>query len=410
MSIERQAEEVRRVKRAESTIVENPATVAPDVSLALAADMMKRLDIGGLIVMEGDELVGLVTTRDVLFAPDLLQPVSAVMTPRQRLTTLTVPDLGAVQLTDGRALLHERRVEKLPILDPQGRLIGLVTAQDILKLEQHPQATKDPRGRLRVAAAVGVRPDDLLRAEACVSAGADALVLDIAHGHADHALQMVRLLKQRFQNIEVIAGNVATAEGVLDLAEAGADAVKVGVGSGSICITRIITGFGVPQFTAIIDCAGAGRAAGVPLIADGGIRNSGDLTKALAAGASTVMIGGMLAGTEESPGASVVREGRRYKIVRGMASLSANVERRKVEKGEELDAGEWERVVPEGVEAVVPYRGEAGEILHQLVGGLRSGMSYAGAVTIAGLQENAEFIRMSTAGMRESGAHDVEKL
>jgi IMP dehydrogenase len=240
----------------------------------------------------------------------------------------------------------------------------------------------------------------------------DVLVVDIAHGHSDHAINMVRDLKRRFSGVEVIAGNVAAAQGVRDLVEAGADAVKVGVGSGSICTTRIVTGFGVPQLTAIVDCAAAAREQGVPLIADGGSRNGGDLTKALAAGADTAMVGGLLAGTEESPGASIVRDGRRFKLVRGMASLSANVERRAVERGGDVPADplEWERVVPEGVEAVVPYRGAVADILHQLVGGLRSGLSYAGATSIAQLQQNAEFVRITLGGVRESGPHDVQTL
>ncbi|HEX2980785.1 MAG TPA: IMP dehydrogenase, partial [Anaerolineaceae bacterium] len=253
----------------------------------------------------------------------------------------------------------------------------------------------------------GVRSDDLDRAQACVNAGADVLVVDIAHGHSEHTLKMVRDLKQRFANIPVIAGNVATAEGVKDLVEAGADSVKVGVGSGSICITRIVTGFGVPQLTAILECGEAGRALDVPVIADGGVRNSGDLTKAIAAGASTVMIGSMLAGTDESPGATIVRDGRRLKVVRGMASLSANMDRKAIEHGADLTDEDWEKVVPEGVEAMVPYRGAMVDILYQLVGGFRSGMSYAGAKTIPELWQNAEFIRITPAGVRESGAHDV---
>lgn len=410
MTIERQAEEVRRVKRAESTVVDAPAWIPPATSIAAAHSLMHKMGIGGLLVMAGDELLGLVTSRDALFAPDPAAAVETVMTPRQQLTTLVVEDINLVNLEIARALLHQKRVEKLPILNPQGRVIGLITAQDIIKRMENPQATRDATGKLRVAAAVGVRPDDLQRAEACVKAGADVLVLDIAHGHADHALHMVQLLKQTFPTVDLIAGNVATSEGVVDLVGAGADAVKVGVGSGSICITRVVTGYGVPQLSAIMDCARTAKACQVPLIADGGIRNSGDLTKALAAGADTAMIGGMLAGTDESPGASVVRDGQRFKIVRGMASLSANVERKAIDKGEEPDAGEWERVVPEGVEAVVPYRGSVKDIIFQLVGGLRSGLSYAGAVTIQELQENAEFIRMSPAGMRESGSHDVQKI
>jgi IMP dehydrogenase len=287
---------------------------------------------------------------------------------------------------------------------------GLITSQDIVKLQTHPQATKDAKGRLRVAAAIGVRLSDLKRAEACAAAGVDVLIVDIAHGHSDHALNMVRELKKRFADVEVIAGNVATAQGVRDLAEAGVDAVKVGVGSGSICTTRIVTGFGVPQLTAIVDCAEAARALDLPLIADGGIRNGGDLTKALAAGADTAMVGSLFAGTEESPGASIVRDGQRFKVVRGMASLSANVERQAIEKGNGAEPIEWEQVVPEGVEAVVPYRGSVADILHQLVGGLRSGLSYAGATNIAELQQNAEFVTITPAGARESGSHDVEQL
>ena len=411
MTHERQAAEVARVKRAESFVVELPATISPDASVIQARQMLHDLGIGGLLVTGPDgTLLGMLTNRDILLAPDPVAPLSSVMTPRERLITLAAFGPQSDDLERARQLLHAHRIEKLPLLNEHGKVIGLVTAQDIIKHEQYPLATKDSKGRLRVAAAVGVKPGDLIRSEACVAAGADALVVDIAHGHSDHAIHVVRELKQSFPHTEIIAGNVATAAGVQDLAEAGADAVKVGVGSGSICTTRIVTGFGVPQLTALIDCAVAARAADVPLIADGGIRNGGDLTKALAAGANTAMIGSLLAGTEESPGASVVRDGRRYKIVRGMASLSANIERKMVEKGGEVDLVDWEQVVPEGVEALVPYRGAVIDLLHQLVGGLRSGLSYAGAANIAELQEKAEFIQITGAGMRESGAHDVETI
>ena len=407
MRADRQAADVARVKRADSYVVEAPATIAPTATVAMARAKMTAEGIGGLLVVDAvGRLLGMLTSRDILLLPDSPAAVETVMTPRAKLFTAA----AGMDLEAARRLLHEHRIEKLPLLDAQDRVQGLITTQDIIKLQQHPLATKDGKGRLRVGAAIGVRPDDLDRAAACVGAGADVLVVDIAHGHSEHALQMVRRLKQQFPEVEVVGGNVATAAGVRDLAEAGADAVKVGVGSGSICITRVVTGFGVPQLTAVMDCAEAARAVGVPLIADGGVRTSGDLTKALAAGADTVMIGGLLAGTEESPGASVIREGRRYKVVRGMASLSANVERKAMEQGGDVDAGEWERVVPEGVEAVVPYRGAAADVLHQLVGGLRSGLSYAGATSIAELQQNAEFIRISSAGVRESGAHDVQTL
>jgi IMP dehydrogenase len=407
MTPERQATEVARVKRAESFVVEAPATVRAGATVGAARATMAAGGIGGLLVVDGDgALLGLVTSRDVLFAPDPQAPVERVMTPRERLVTAA----EGISLDDAQRRLHERRVEKLPLIDAAGRVAGLITAQDIVKLQRHPHATKDAKGRLRVGAAVGVRPGDLERAELCVNAGADVLIVDIAHGHSDHAIRTVGALKARFPAVEVVAGNVATAAGVRELAEAGADAVKVGVGSGSICVTRLVTGFGVPQLSAILDCAEAARELGVPLIADGGVRSGGDLTKALAAGADTAMIGSLLAGTDESPGASVVRDGRRYKVVRGMASLTANVDRKALEADNQVANDDWEKVVPEGVEAVVPYRGRAADILHQLVGGLRSGLSYAGATCLAELQANAEFIRITPAGARESGPHDVHTL
>ncbi|HEX9369620.1 MAG TPA: IMP dehydrogenase [Roseiflexaceae bacterium] len=405
MTIERQAAEVERVKRAEGFLVENPHSVPASASVHEARVQLAEHNIGGLLVCGDDgAVIGMVTTRDLLFEPDPNRRVAEVMTPRDRLIT-TAP--GASMET-ARATLHSHRLEKLPVFDQDGQLRGLITAQDIMKIEQWPDATKDERGRLRVAAAVGVRPSDLDRAAACVRAGADALVVDIAHGHSDSAIEMVRALKQRFPRVDVVGGNVATADGVRDLVEAGADAVKVGVGAGSICITRIVTGFGVPQLTAVAECAEAGQALGVPIIADGGIRTAGDITKAIAAGASTVMLGSLLAGTDESPGASVVRNGRRYKVVRGMASLMANINRQEVEQRREVDPEDWERVVPEGVEAMVPDRGPAKDVVYQLVGGLRSGLSYAGAATIPELWENAEFVRITSAGRYESGAHDVE--
>jgi IMP dehydrogenase len=407
MTIARQAAEVARVKRAESYVVEAPATIDGHATVGAAREAMVSTGIGGLLVVDAShQLLGMVTTRDVLLAPDPQAAIESVMTPRPKLVTAPAGlDREAAQV-----LLHRHRIEKLPLLDPQGRVAGLITAQDIIKLREHPLATKDAKGRLRAGAAVGVRPSDLDRAQACVNAGADVLVVDIAHGHSDHAIKMVRTLKEKFPDVEVMAGNVAAADGVRDLAQAGADAVKVGVGSGSICITRLVTGFGLPQLSAILDCAEAAQKAGVPLIADGGIRNSGDLTKALAAGADSVMVGSLLAGTEESPGAPVVRDGRRFKVVRGMASLTANVDRQEIETGGQVDPEDWDKVVPEGVEAVVPYRGAAADILHQLMGGLRSGLSYAGATCISELQQKAEFVRITPAGVRESGAHDVERL
>jgi IMP dehydrogenase len=402
--VERQAAEVARVKRADGFVMDRPYSLAGTATVQEAREEMQARQIGGLMVLgSAGELIGVVSTRDVMFEQNEQRPIREVMTPREKLVTVG----AGASLDEARSMLHTHRLEKLPVIDQQGRLLGLITAQDVIKVEQSHEATRDARGYLRVAAAIGVKADDLDRAAACVQAGVDALVVDIAHGHSDLAIAMVQNLKQKFPQVEVIGGNVATAQGVQDLVQAGADGIKVGVGAGSICITRIVTGFGVPQLTAVADCARAGQELNVPVIADGGIRTSGDLTKALAAGASTVMIGSLLAGTDESPGATVVRDGRRVKVVRGMASLTANVDRKEIEQGREVDPEDWEKVVPEGVEAVVPFRGPAKEIVYQLVGGLRSGLSYAGATTIKELWQNAEFVRITSAGKRESGVHDV---
>jgi IMP dehydrogenase len=406
MTIEQQADCVSRVKRSESLVVESPLTIAPEVSAGQARQRMAEVDVGGLVVVDEDNyLLGIVTHRDLLLAPNDDITVSQVMTPRERLVVASQDET----VEEARRKLYEHRIEKLPLVDGEGRLAGLITAQDIVKIQKHPNATKDSRGRLRVGAAVGARLDDMERAASCLAAGADVLVVDIAHGHSDHVINMVRSLKQKFPTVPIIAGNVATAQGVQDLVKAGADAIKVGVGSGSICTTRIVTGFGVPQLTAIIDCAEVGQTLKVPIIADGGIRNSGDLTKSLAAGASTVMIGGLLAGTDESPGATVIRADRRYKIVRGMASLSANIERRRLDKSE-LAIEEWGEVVPEGVEATVPYKGAVADVIYQLVGGLRSGLSYAGAHSIDELWQLAEFICITPSGIQESHPHNVELI
>lgn len=407
MSIERQAAEVRRVKRSESFVVENPATIHPDEVIGAARLRMIEDQVGGLAVVGDDgKLLGILTSRDILLAPDPTARVASVMTPRENLIVASAEEA----LEPARVTLHQHRIEKLPLVDVDDRLVGLITASDIVKIQEHPRATKDNRGRLRVGVAIGVKPEDIDRAGICLAEGADLLVLDIAHAHADHALVMVKMLKSNYPHVPLMAGNVATAEGVADLVEAGADSVKVGVGAGSICITRQVTGFGVPQLTAIDECAKIAQQKGVPLIADGGLRSSGDITKALAVGASAVMLGSLLAGTDESPGVSVVRNGQRYKVVRGMASLSANVDRQRLDKNGELEDVDWEKVIPEGVEAVVPYRGTVVDILYQLVGGVRSGMSYAGARTIPELWEKAEFIRITPAGQRESGAHDVSLI
>ncbi|MFN8497760.1 MAG: IMP dehydrogenase [Anaerolineae bacterium] len=402
---QRQAAEVAKVKRAESYVVEHPYTIAVTANVGEGRRLMDTLDTGGLLVMDGETLVGILTERDILFEEDADRPVRELMTPRERLITAS-PD---TPVDEARAILHRHKIEKLPLLDAQGKVCGVITSKDIVKRKQFPLATKDGKGRLRVGAAVGVRPGFLERAGLLLDAGADTIVVDIAHGHSDNAIDAVRALRRAFGRIDIIAGNVATAEGVAALADAGADAVKVGVGPGSICVTRIVTGFGVPQLSAIMECAAAARRAGVPIVADGGIRTSGDIVKALAAGGQTVMIGSLLAGTTESPGLTVMRRGRKFKVSRGMASLAANISRQGTEPGDTAPGEvDWQAVVAEGVEAVVPYRGDVGEVLGQLVGGLRSGLSYAGATTIEELQANARFVRITQAGVKESGPHDVE--
>jgi IMP dehydrogenase len=410
LPIARQVAEVAAVKRSEAWVIDQPWTLAPTATVGEARERMAAHGVGGLPIVEADgRLVGLVTTRDLLFAPDPTAPVATRMTPRERLVTAP----AHTDLESARALLDRHRLEKLPLVDASGRLAGLITTKDIVASLRFPHATKDDRGRLRVGAAIGVVGDYLERAAALVEAGADVLVLDIAHGHAEHALRAIAAVRRRLGEIDLIAGNVATAEGARDLADAGADAVKVGVGPGSICITRLVAGVGVPQLTAVLDCARALEGRGVPLIADGGIRRSGDIVKALAAGAATVMLGNLLAGTTESPGVTIRRGGGKYKVTRGMASVEAAMHRQAREDPERGWA-EWEddlaEVVPEGVEAAVPYRGDASEVIVQLVGGLRSGLSYCNARTLAELRANARFVRITEAGRVESGAHDVEAL
>jgi len=406
MTPEREAEEVRRAKRVESHIVENPYTIEPDATAAAARQMMARYGIGGLVVIDQDgRPAGILTRRDLELAVGS-ESVRELMTPAERL--ITAP--AGTTLEEARGILHRHRLEKLPLLDADGRLAGLITSKDILRALEHPHATKDGKGRLRVGAAVGVQPGFLERAALLLEAGADVIVVDIAHGHSEHCINAVRTLRKTFPEAEIIAGNVASAEGTRDLIEAGADAVKVGVGPGSICITRIVTGFGVPQLSAIAECAEAARPYGVPIIADGGIRTSGDIVKALAAGAESVMIGSLLAGTDESPGVVVVRNNRRVKVSRGMASLTAAMDRPDRQPKNEGDDPGWARVVAEGVEAAVPYRGPVEDLLAQLVGGLRSGLSYGGAMNIAELQANAEFVQITQAGIQESHPHDVDVL
>lgn len=404
MPVERQVEEVLKVKRAESVIIEEPYTIWPSATLADAKRLMQEKGVNGLLVVDANKkLLGILTARDLLFEENDLSRISELMTPMESLHTAAAD----TSIEEARQLLRKHKLEKLPLVDEEGRLRGLITSKDMVTLAERPQARKDAKGQLVVGAAVGIREGYIERARALVDAGVDVLVVDVAHGHSDRVLNVVRKLKKELSQVDVIAGNVATPEGTNDLIDAGADAVKVGIGSGSICITRIVTGAGVPQLTAVLECAEAARKLDIPIIADGGIRNSGDITKALAAGASSVMIGSMLAGTEESPGVTVMRNGRKYKIHRGMASVGASMKRGTEEAEDEAALLEY---VAEGIEAFVPYRGTSHEILSQLAGGIRSGLSYSGAKTLAELRQNASLVRLTSAALRESYPHDVESM
>jgi IMP dehydrogenase len=399
LPIDRQVAEVERVKRAEGYVIDHPWTISPTATIGEARRLMDEHGPSGLLLAEPEgRLMGILTHRDLAAAASDDEPAASYATPRERL--ITAP--AGVHLAEARRVLLGHRVEKLPLVDEDGRLHGLITLRDINALQERPNASKDGRGRLLVAAAVGVRGDYLERAQALARAGCDALVLDIAHGHAEHALSALESLRSTLGGeAQLVAGNVATAQGADDLCRAGADAVKVGVGPGSACTTRIVAGVGVPQLTAVLDCAQAAAAHGVPVIADGGVRAAGDVAKALAAGASTAMVGNLLAGTDESPGTTVTRNGARYKVYRGMASAAA-AQRRADTEGVALT-----QAVPEGVEAVVPYRGEAAAIVSELVGGLRSAMSYSNARSIPEFHERARFVRITTAGLIESRPHDV---
>jgi IMP dehydrogenase len=404
LSIDEQARQIERVKKAESFIVDHPITMTEAHTVGDLKRLMEETGTGGILILNGDEtLVGIVTTRDLLFEEDDAKPVRDVM--QNKVITAS----PSISLKDAEKLLHDHRIEKLPLVDADGRVAGLVTLKDIMKITQFPKATKDARGRLMVGAAVGVRDKEMRRVEAALRSGADCIVVDIAHGDSHLEIEMIGNIRRRFPEAQIVGGNVATADGTKRLIEAGADCVKVGVGPGSICITRLVAGSGVPQLSAVIECAEAARKSGTPIIADGGIRQSGDVAKALAAGAQTVMIGSMLAGTDESPGMILTRRGHRYKASRGMASREATIERN-LKEGNDLTQEEVEEYVAEGVEAAVPYRGKVREVLMQLVGGLQSGMSYSGAHSIEELQQKAIFLRMTGAGLRESGPHDVEVM
>ncbi len=406
MDPEAQAEEVRKVKRYESGMVVNPITIVPDATLADALAVMRQHGISGIPVVEHGprgkpaRLVGILTNRDVRFADNPHQPVSELMTKK----VITVTE--GVSQDEARRLLHQHRLEKLVVVDEEGRCVGLLTVKDMEKATLHPNASKDSEGRLRVAAASTVGDKGYERALALIDAGADAVVVDTAHGHSQSVLDQVARIKRVSNKVAIIAGNVATSDGTKALIDAGADAVKVGIGPGSICTTRIVAGVGVPQLTAILDSVEAARARNIPVIADGGIKYSGDLAKAIAAGAECAMIGSLLAGTDESPGEVYLLQGRSFKSYRGMGSVGA-MARGSADRYFQQDIKDSLKLVPEGIEGQVPYRGPAGAILHQLAGGLRAAMGYVGAATIADFQKRATFVKVSAAGLRESHVHDV---
>lgn len=405
LTIKEQANEVLKVKRSGSVMIENPYVISLDKTVQDAISYAEEKEISGLLVIDSNsKLVGIVTDRDLLFETDTTNLIKDVMT-----KDVVTAKLG-VSLDEAKKILHKHRIEKLPIVDESGFIKGLITSKDITNIEDYPSASKDKKGRPLVGAAVGVKGDFMERSESLLEAGADVLVVDIAHGHSENAINTIRNIKKAFPKCELIAGNVATAQGAEDLIKAGVDAVKVGVGSGSICITRVITGSGVPQLTAVMDCAKIGKDHGVPIISDGGTRTSGDATKALAAGASSVMVGSMLGGTDESPGTVLTKNGKRFKIYRGMASLGASLGRKSKETGTISLDEDLNDYVAEGVEAMVPYKGTVTDILKQLTGGVRSGLSYCGAHTIPQMQANAEFIKMSRAGFAESQPHDVSLM
>jgi len=401
MTIEAQALEVEKVKKSESGMIIDPVTIGPEARIADVLQLMERYRISGIPVVEGKKLVGIVTNRDLRFETNLSQKVKEVMT-KDHLVTAHV----GITLEESKALLHKYRIEKLLVVDDDGNLNGLITIKDIEKIRKYPLSCKDEFGRLRVGAAIGVGPDREPRVEALIRAGVDVICIDTAHGHSRRVVETVEDTKRNFPDVELVAGNVATAEGARDLIKAGVDAVKVGVGPGSICTTRVIAGVGVPQLSAIMDCAKAAKAADIPLVADGGIKYSGDVTKALAAGADVVMIGSLFAGTDESPGETVIFQGRSYKIYRGMGSVEAmksGSRDRYCQEEVNLEC----KLVPEGIVGRVPSRGKLSEVIYQLMGGLRSGMGYVGARTIPELQAMAKFIRISAAGLKESHVHDV---
>ena len=401
MSIKSQAQEVDQVKKSESGMIVDPMTIEPDRPIHEVVALMERYRISGVPVVKGEHLAGIVTNRDLRFETNLDKKVSDVMT---RENLVTVPE--GITLEESKALLHQHRIEKLLVVDDRGRLKGLITIKDIEKIKKYPSACKDSLGRLRAGAAVGVGPDMEERTEALLAAGVDVVVIDTSHGHTAGVLRAVETLKQTFGDIDLIAGNVATAEGAEALIKAGVGGVKVGVGPGSICTTRIIAGVGVPQVGAIMNCRSISEKTGVPLIADGGIKFSGDITKAIAAGAHCVMIGGLFAGTDESPGETILFQGRSYKVYRGMGSLEA-MKKGSKDRYYQEDLAQEAKLVPEGIVGRVPYKGSLAACVYQLVGGLKAGMGYVGCKTIEALRQDARFIRITASGLRESHVHDV---
>lgn len=402
MSIEDQAMHVRKVKRSESGMILDPVTLDEESVISDALDLMAENKIGGIpVVDKANRLVGIVTNRDLRFEKNMKRPVTQVMT--SAANAITAP-LG-ITLKQAEEILQKHKIEKLPILDKNRRLVGLITYKDIIKIKVRPNACKDERGRLRVAAAVGVTFDTIERVDALVAAGVDAIIIDTAHGHSKGVIEKLKEVKKKYKDLQIVIGNIATGKAALDLYKAGADAVKVGIGPGSICTTRIIAGVGVPQLSAILDVASALKSKNIPLIADGGIRFTGDVVKALAAGAGTVMMGGMFAGVEESPGETIIFEGRKFKSYRGMGSLEAMQKGSKDRYFQDAE-DDIKKLVPEGISGRVPYKGSLAEVIYQILGGLRAGMGYCGAKDIKALQE-AKFIRITAAGVKESHPHDV---
>jgi IMP dehydrogenase len=401
MSIEEQARQVRKVKRAENVMILDPITIREDGTIAEAINLMQEYKIGGIPVVNDErKLIGIVTNRDLRFETAMNRPVREVMTTDNIVTTTQKTDL-----VKAAEILQEHKIEKLPVVDSSNRLIGLITYKDITKSKDRPNSCKDPQGRLRVAAGVGVATNGLERVSALVDADVDAIVIDTAHGHTKGVLDMIKRVKKEFPDIDIIAGNIGTADAARDMVKAGADAVKVGIGPGSICTTRVIAGVGIPQLTAIFDVANGIKGSGIPIIADGGIRYSGDITKAIAAGAHSIMTGTLFAGVEESPGETIIYNGRKYKSYRGMGSIEAMQQGSKDRYFQDME-NDIEKLVPEGITGRVPFKGNVSEVIYQMIGGLRSGMGYCGAENIARLQE-AKFVRVTSSGVIESHPHDV---